>query len=106
MYLGYMPRCSQSSLDHPVEKMTTETKVLAPPGMQAISNGKLLGVSDDPEGRGKVYHWLQDKPHTTYLIAIVVGEFVEYREKWKNIDIVSLVPKEHEENAARSSCSV
>ena len=28
------------------------------------------------------YHWLQDQPHSTYLMTLVVGEFSERRRWW------------------------
>jgi aminopeptidase N len=88
--------------DHPVDKLTTEMEVLAPPGLTAISNGELSSTRPDDESGGTWYHWKQSQPHTTYLIAVVVGEFEEYNESWDGIAIRSLVPPDRIDDAARS----
>ena len=88
--------------DHPVDKLTTEMEVLAPEGLAAISNGALVSTTADEENGGTWYHWKQDTPHTTYLIAVVVGEFEEYTETWDGIEIRSLVRPERIDDAPRS----
>ncbi len=88
--------------DHPVDKLTTEVLVKAPEGLMALSNGRLAGEPAASAGGGRVFHWIQDKPHTTYLIAVVVGDFAEYRDEWNGIPIVSYVPRDRAEDAARS----
>lgn len=61
------------SFDHPVEKFTSEVTCHLPAGMVALSNGRQ--VSATPEANGlTAFRWLQDKPHTNYLISLVAGE--------------------------------
>ncbi|HWD00740.1 MAG TPA: M1 family aminopeptidase [Candidatus Sulfopaludibacter sp.] len=62
--------------DFPNDKTTTEMLVTVPAGWQVVSNGKLAGVS------GNTFHWVQDKPMSTYLISLVAGEFDKGQDKW------------------------
>src|SRR5215510_9508709 len=63
--------------DAPNEKATTEITVTVPQPYFALSNGQLLSSSRDEATGTMTYHWLQDQPHSTYLMTLVVGEFSE-----------------------------
>ena len=56
------------------DRFTTEMVVTVPPPYTVISNGVLLGVSE--ENGLKTFHWRQQWPHSSYLLALYVGEFV------------------------------
>ncbi|MBI4583980.1 MAG: DUF3458 domain-containing protein [Planctomycetes bacterium] len=88
--------------DHPSDKLTTEVEVTAPEKMAAVSNGKLASTRPAPDGKGQIFHWKQEKPHTTYLIVVAVGEFAEYRGSWKEVPLIAYVPASQAPNAARS----
>lgn len=60
--------------DFPNERLTTELIVNVEDGYEVVSNGKLLDVASDGHGRS-TWHWLQDKPHTTYLVALAIAKF-------------------------------
>ncbi len=60
----------------PGDKATSEIRVTVPGDMFALSNGRLMGVVDEPDG-AKTFHWRQDVPHSAYLITLAVGPFVE-----------------------------
>ena len=62
--------------DFPNDKTTTEMLVTVPAGWQVLSNGKLAGVSNN------TFHWVQDKPMSTYLVSLVAGEFDKGQDKW------------------------
>jgi aminopeptidase N len=62
--------------DFPNDKTTTEMSVTVPAGWQVLSNGKLAGVDKN------TFHWVQDKPMSTYLISLVAGEFEKGQDKW------------------------
>ncbi|MCB0404050.1 MAG: hypothetical protein KDD51_04640 [Bdellovibrionales bacterium] len=63
--------------DEPQDKATTEIHASVPARYEVISNGR--------QTRNKTYHkkgtawrqvhWLQDKPHSTYLVTLTVGDF-------------------------------
>ena len=63
--------------DFPNDKTTTEMLVTVPTGWQVLSNGKLAGVDAH-----NTFHWVQDKPMSTYLISLVAGEFDKGQDKW------------------------
>ena len=59
--------------DYPNERLTTELIVNVPSGLSVSGNGRLVSKRDD--GRRAVWHYLQDKPHVNYLVALVIGEY-------------------------------
>jgi aminopeptidase N len=61
--------------DYPGEKQTTSATIVVPKGQFALSNGALLERRDD--GNRTVFVYRQDIPHSTYLVTLVVGPFVE-----------------------------
>jgi len=62
--------------DHPNGKVTHEVLATVPREYRVLSNGRLVSVSDNPERGTKTYHWSQDKPHSTYLSALIAGPYV------------------------------
>lgn len=69
--------------DHPSDKATTEALVTVPRSFTAVSNGRLVGVSDNRDGT-KTFHWKQAKPHSTYLFTVSAAEYVEILDKPAN----------------------
>lgn len=69
--------------DFPNDKLTTELEVTVPAGFVVSSNGTLIGVKREArQGPGtnrlapyETFHWMQDKPHASYLVSLVVGKF-------------------------------
>lgn len=61
--------------DHPDDKATSEVFGTVNSRYTLLSNGRLLGVTEDKKNKTKTFHWLQDKPHSSYLIMIAAGEF-------------------------------
>lgn len=60
--------------DFPNEKFTSEMIVTVESGFEVVSNGRL--VSSEPAGEGRTrWHWVQDKPHPAYLVALAVAKF-------------------------------
>src|ERR1039458_548848 len=78
--------------DFPNDKTTTEMLITVPSGWQAISNGKLVGSTDDKRAAVTTFHWLQDKPMSTYLISLVAGEFDKREDKW-TVPVEYYVPR-------------
>ncbi|MBV9271221.1 MAG: HEAT repeat domain-containing protein [Candidatus Eremiobacteraeota bacterium] len=64
--------------DHPHEKQTTSATVVVPKGQFALANGKLVDRHDEDDT--SVYRYEQDVPHSTYLVTLVVGPFVEKQQ--------------------------
>lgn len=61
------------SHDFPNERMSTELIVDVPAGFSVSSNGKL--ISNLTSGDRAVWHYLQEKPHVSYLVSLVIGKF-------------------------------
>lgn len=72
--------------DFPNARMTTEIRATVPQGYLVVSNGALKEhrrtirttetTLGETEMRGyDLFHWVQDKPHVSYLVSLVVGKF-------------------------------
>ncbi|HEY1429245.1 MAG TPA: hypothetical protein VGF18_06705, partial [Candidatus Tumulicola sp.] len=62
-------------IDRPSEKQPTETRITVASGTFALGNGALV---EKVERDGlTTFHYRQDIPHSTYLMTIVAGPFVE-----------------------------
>ncbi len=62
-------------LDYPHEKQTTQTTIVTKRGEFALANGALFEKRDD--GEKTIWTYKQDVPHSTYLMTVVTGPFVE-----------------------------
>ena len=77
--------------DHPNHKMTSEVIATVPGAFTALSNGELIAESSSADTGSKTFHWVHDKPHVTYLMALVVGEFVKLEEKYGDLPVQAYV---------------
>jgi aminopeptidase N len=67
--------------DYPNERASTEVIVHVPNDMTVLSNGRQLGETPDAGGKTKAVHWLQEKPHVSYLICVVAGKLEKLQAK-------------------------
>jgi len=80
--------------DHPNDFTTTEMVATVEKPYTVVSNGRLLEEKDNTDGT-RTFHWKIDQPHATYLISVVVGEFVIIEDRSAgNIPVISYVPKD------------
>lgn len=65
--------------DQPFDKATTEVFAVVPGDLQVLSNGKLEKDEAFSEGGKNLrrVHWVQDQPHSTYLVALAIGKFAD-----------------------------
>ncbi len=72
--------------DFPNDKETWEFYIWTAKGERALSNGRLAGsrtVGDSIE-----WHWILEKPASTYLMTAVVGNYAVLQDKpWRNAPI-------------------
>jgi len=61
--------------DYPHDKQRTSTTIVVPKGLFGLGNGELLERKDD--GDCTIFRYRQDVPHSTYLMTMVAGPFVE-----------------------------
>jgi aminopeptidase N len=66
-------------LDYPHAKQTTSTTVIVPRGQFALANGALVERKDAADTTTFTYR--QDVPHSTYLMTLVTGPFVEIDQR-------------------------
>jgi aminopeptidase N len=78
--------------DYPNDRATSEMILTVPGDWLTVSNGKLLGVQDAPDGM-KTWTWRQSLPVPTYLISFVAGEYKEKQDTWHNIPVTYYVPR-------------
>jgi aminopeptidase N len=62
-------------LDYPHEKQRTATTIVVPKGTFALGNGALVERTD--QNGTTTFRYRQDVPHSTYLMTMVAGPFVE-----------------------------
>ena len=86
--------------DYPGQLATSEIRVKVPKSMVAISNGEL--VNTETVGENKIYHWMQNQVHPTYLMTLAVGDFAEITDEWDGIPVHYYVEKGREADAQRS----
>lgn len=86
--------------DYPGQLATSEIRVKVPKPLIAISNGELIATEE--EGDTKIYHWLQQQVHPTYLMTLAVGDFAEIRDEWQGKPVTYYVEKGREDDARRS----
>src|SRR5215471_3881813 len=70
--------------DYPNDKATSELLATADEKYQVISNGSLIGVQRDAANKTKVWHWKMDRPFSSYLVSLIVGEYEEVKDQFKN----------------------
>lgn len=73
--------------DYPNHKMTSEVVVTVPERFTALSNGKLVAERADEEAGTRTYHWLQDRPHVSYLVTLAVGVFTRISDSYKDLAV-------------------
>ena len=79
--------------DSPNDKATSEMIVTVNDRFTAISNGKLVEVRHLPQKHRVLYHWLEGKPHSSYLVSLVAGEYAELKDKLGKLPISNYVYK-------------
>ena len=63
------------SNDHPTDKATFVISILVPKGLKAVSNGELVASIPSPNGKRRLFVWVEDQPMATYLATATVGKF-------------------------------
>ncbi|MBV8199657.1 MAG: hypothetical protein JOZ15_03440, partial [Acidobacteria bacterium] len=89
------------SWDEPDDRATSELLATVERPFEAIGNGRLVEVTDRPDGR-RTFHWLMEQPHSTYLVSVVIGEFSHTRDSWHGVPIDTYVPRALADRAPRA----
>ena len=78
--------------DFPNDRTTTEGFYTVNSDFTVISNGRLVGVTDDNALHTKTYHWKQEVPHSTYLVSVIAGRFEKYTGRAGDVPLEYYVP--------------
>ncbi|MBS1911573.1 MAG: M1 family metallopeptidase [Bacteroidetes bacterium] len=74
--------------DYPNDRATSELWITVPKSWSALSNGRLADVKSEADG-SRTWHYMQEKPHASYLIMLAAGDYLVTR------DTVDGVPLEY-----------
>lgn len=61
--------------DYPNDKSTSEMIITVKKPFLALSNGKLIETIDNKSENSRTFHWLQNKPHVSYLLMMAIGDY-------------------------------
>jgi aminopeptidase N len=88
--------------DYPNDKATSELIATVNEKFTVISNGKLIEEKHNPRNHTITYHWLENKPHSSYLISLVAGEYYEMKDSSDNVPVSYYVYNDQKDNVLRS----
>lgn len=74
------------SYDAPDDFRTTEFTATVDKNLTVISNGRLVETKDNADGM-RSFHWKTDTPYANHLTSFVVGEFVDVKQKYLDIEL-------------------
>lgn len=72
--------------DYPNDKTTTEAYITVRADQKALSNGKLIGKDKNSDGT-VTWHWKEEKPYSTYLIMVGVGNYETPTDLWRGKEV-------------------
>src|ERR1035437_5664483 len=72
--------------DYPNDKTTTDMFVTVRADQKALSNGKLLGKEKNKDG-SVTWHWKEEKPYSTYLIMLGIGDYEIPTDMWRGKEV-------------------
>ncbi|HEU4642220.1 MAG TPA: M1 family metallopeptidase [Gemmatimonadaceae bacterium] len=71
--------------DEPNDKTTWEMYIRTARTERALSNGRLAGSR--PVDGGIEWHWVLDRPASTYLMTAVTGDYAVLEDRWRDVPI-------------------
>src|SRR5499426_4817437 len=77
--------------DYPNDKATTEVIATVDEKYQVISNGNLVSVHPDQAKKTRTFDWKMDRPFSSYLVSIIVGQYEEVTGQFKGKPVISYV---------------
>lgn len=80
--------------DYPNMKFTSEIIIHVKKGLKAFANGILVDHRED--GDDEIWHYIFNKPHSSYLIALAVGDFKVFKDNVDDIILEYVVPRNME----------
>ena len=87
--------------DYPHDKVTQEMIVTVDNNYKVLSNGALMGITEENGGK-HTYHWKQSKPHSTYLINLSIADYAIIKDSLGSLPVNYWVYHTNVEDARRS----
>jgi len=88
--------------DYPNDKAASEIIATVGVGNKVVANGRLVSVAEDKAAGTVTYHWLQDKPHSTYLIFLAAAPYAVVEDRLGAVPINYWVYPQHAAQARRT----
>ena len=85
--------------DYPNDKVTNEMIVTVDKKYKVLSNGRLVGVTENSSERTVTYNWSQELPHPTYLLNLSIANYAVLKDSLGSLPVNYWVYKGLEENA-------
>ena len=73
--------------DYPNERSSTEVICHVPKEMTVLSNGRKVSEKVDQTTGLKTVHWLQEKPHVSYLLCLVAGHYKKLEAMHRDVPL-------------------
>ncbi len=86
--------------DSPNDRATMSVAARVPTGFFAVSNGRLEGVDEHPDG-ARTFRWHESVPFPAYIATLAVGEFSEIRERFGETPVLYYARPGFEDHARR-----
>ncbi len=87
--------------DFPDDKATSEQFITVPTNQLVISNGALIDKKENGDGT-QTFHWVMDRPHSSYLISLIVGDYAKIADAYKNVAVEYYTYRNTEADARRA----
>jgi aminopeptidase N len=88
--------------DYPNAKFTSEVTCRVPEGMIVLSNGREASATKDPATGLVAVRWVQEKPHVSYLVALVAGYFTALEDRHRDVPLRFYAPPSDAKEAPAS----
>ncbi len=86
--------------DYPNVRSTSDIKVRVRKPYLVISNGVLDSIEEANDWN--TYHWKMDEPYVSYLVSLVIGDFVKIEDEAKDVDLHYYVQEKDVAKAMRA----
>lgn len=90
--------CWIPTIDAPNEKFTHEMLMTVQDSMVTSANGRLKSSKKLANGM-RVDHWVMEKQHSSYLLAMFVGNFAVFNATWNKMPLRYIVDKKYAASA-------
>jgi aminopeptidase N len=88
--------------DYPNDKASSEVIATVRGDWKVLSNGRLLGVTEDTAAGTRTWHWSQEEPHPAYGIMIAAGPFEVLKDSLGGLPVAYWVYPKDVADALRS----